>query len=92
VAVCDVLLGNAATDRRCQPRSIQVGISRHLIAKYVEEWTVEIRDETPLVRKLYEMVNSGRTDRAQKLLPKETVYPLPPGLARRIGMLTRGAE
>jgi hypothetical protein len=67
-------------------KSIQVGISRHIIAKYVEEWTVEIRDLTSLVRKLYGFINSGRAAQAKDMLPKEKAYPLPSEIARRIGM------
>ena len=32
--------------------SIQVGLSRHIIREYVEEWTVAIEDYTPRVRKM----------------------------------------
>jgi hypothetical protein len=52
----------------------------------VNEWTLEIRDYTPLVRKLYSLVNSGATAKARQMLPKEKVYPLDPQIARRIGM------
>lgn len=31
--------------------SIQVGLSRHIIERYVNEWIVSITDYTPLVRK-----------------------------------------
>ncbi|MDQ2800841.1 MAG: DUF4291 domain-containing protein, partial [Armatimonadota bacterium] len=34
-------------------KSIQVGLSRHIIERYVSEWITEIRDLTPLTRKLY---------------------------------------
>jgi hypothetical protein len=67
-------------------RSIQVGLSRHIIRKYVEEWTLEIRDYTPLSRKLYRLINSGQAAKARELLPKERVYPLGAELARRLGM------
>lgn len=67
-------------------RSIQVGLSRHIIQRYVEEWTVEIRDITPLVRKLSTLIQSGKSSNAQDLLPKERVYPLPDPIARRLSM------
>lgn len=66
-------------------RSIQVGISRHLIQKYVEEWTVSLTDLTPLVRKLHRSIQSGQASRATDQLPRERPYPLPPEIARRIG-------
>ncbi len=67
-------------------RSIQVGLSRHIIRRYVEEWTVEIRDITPLVRKLSTLIESGNASNAQDLLPRERIYPLPAPIAHRLGM------
>ncbi len=67
-------------------RSIQVGLSRHIIQRYVDEWTVEIRDITPLVRKLSALIQSGHADNAQALLPHERAYPLADSLARRLGV------
>ncbi|WP_460718673.1 DUF4291 domain-containing protein [Nocardia heshunensis] len=66
-------------------RSIQVGLSRHIIDHYVQDWTVEIRDLTPLVRTISEHLRSGRVDRARALLPPERIYPLGDDLARAIG-------
>ena len=67
-------------------KSIQVGLSRHIIGAYVDEWTVEIRDVTPLVRKLHALIQSGHADQAKELLPQERAYPLPVALAQRLGM------
>jgi hypothetical protein len=67
-------------------RSIQVGLSRHIIERYVNEWTGEIRDISPFVRKLHGLIASGHADRARELLPKERVYPVPETLARKLGM------
>ncbi|MBV9850651.1 MAG: DUF4291 domain-containing protein [Armatimonadetes bacterium] len=67
-------------------RSIQVGLSRHIVEMYVNEWTVEIKDMTPLVRKLYGLIQSGDAARAKELLPKEKVYPMPTEIARWIGL------
>ena len=68
-------------------RSIQVGLSRHIVERYVNEWTVEIRDITPLMHKIHALIQSGHTDKARDLLPKERVYPLPTSVARRLGMV-----
>src|SRR5262249_41019887 len=68
------------------PRSIEGGLSRHVIARYVEEWTVEIRDVTALVRKLAAQIASGHADAAAKQLPRERAYPVTPIIARRLGM------
>ena len=67
-------------------RSIQVGLSRHIIEKYVRDWTVEIKDCTPLVRTLYAMINSGNAAKAKGMLPKEKIYPVTTDIAKRIGL------
>lgn len=67
-------------------RAIQVGISRDLIARYVNEWTLEIRDVTPLVRAVRRLLDDGRATDAQARLPRERLYPTPDTLARRLGM------
>ncbi|WP_103562283.1 DUF4291 domain-containing protein [Actinomadura rubteroloni] len=56
-------------------RSIQVGISRHVIGEYADTWVREITDLTPLVRKIHGLLLDGRTSRAKALLPKERPYP-----------------
>ncbi len=63
-------------------KSIQVGISRQLIGRYVDEWIVGIDDLTPLVRKIHDIKDTAK---AKAMLPPERVYPLPDVLARRIG-------
>jgi hypothetical protein len=66
--------------------SIQVGLSRHIIEKYVNEWTIEIQDRTPLVRKIYGLLQEGQEAKAKGFLPTERVYPLSQALAQRIGI------
>lgn len=66
--------------------AIQVGVSRHVIQTYVEQWVTKIEDYTPLVRKIYTLVQSGNERKAKDLLPKERAYPVPQALARKIGM------
>jgi hypothetical protein len=67
-------------------RSIQVGISRHIVEKYVNDWTIEIRDITPLVRKIYGLLQEGQETKAKSFLPQEHVYALDEAIARRIGI------
>jgi hypothetical protein len=55
--------------------AIQVGLSRHVIERYVNEWVLEIADYTPLARKVAALLKAGKSERARKLLPKERVYP-----------------
>jgi hypothetical protein len=66
--------------------SIQVGLSRHIIARFVDEWTVEIRDCTPLARKIHVLLHAGEASNASKLLPVERVYPVEVGITRRLAM------
>jgi len=66
--------------------SIQVGLSRHIIEKYVDEWVVEIEDLTPLVRKIHALVKAGQIDKGRKLLPPERIYPVNSEVARRLDM------
>jgi hypothetical protein len=67
-------------------KSIQVGLSRHIVQRYVEDWTVEIRDITSRVRTLRDLIQSGHADKATAQLPRERVYPLPPAIAHRLGI------
>lgn len=67
-------------------RSIQVGISRHLIREYAEDLILSIHDITPHVHKLHHLVRKGQFEQAQRLFPTERPYPLPEGIARRLGM------
>lgn len=67
-------------------RAIQVGISRHLIRAYVEQWTLQIEDLTPLVRKIHTKLRSGDASGARRLLPPERPYPTPTHIAQRLGM------
>ena len=66
--------------------SIQVGLSRHIIEQYVNEWTLEIRNETPLARKIAALLKAGETSKAKDLLPRERVYPVSAAIAKRLGM------
>lgn len=65
-------------------RSIQVGLSGDAVNRYVNEWTVQITDITPLVRSASSLIESGRLDAAAELLPNEREYLVPRKLALRI--------
>jgi hypothetical protein len=65
-------------------RSIQVGLSRHIIREYVDEWAKRIDDITPQVRKIYGHLQAGEAERARRLLPPERVYSVTPELERRL--------
>lgn len=67
-------------------RSIQVGLGRGIVRRYVDAWTTEIRDVTPLVARLRKLREEGAWDRVTASLPPERPYPLPLEIRRRLGM------
>lgn len=69
--------------------SIQVGLSRHVIERFVGEWVLEIKDLTPLTRKIHLLLQAGQTEKARRLLPPERLHPVAPEVARRL-MITPG--
>ena len=64
--------------------SIQVGLSRHVIHEYVEDWVTSIEDFTPRVRKIYGLLQSGQADEAKRQLPPERIYPVGVEVGRRL--------
>jgi len=71
---------------KLQERSIQVGISRHLIEEFNTEWVQEIVDLTPLTKKINQLRKLGKYKEAKRLLPKEKVYPVTSEIETRIGV------
>ncbi|MFE3789260.1 DUF4291 domain-containing protein [Streptomyces goshikiensis] len=59
-------------------RSLQLGLSGPASRAYADEWTLSIRDVTPLAREIHNLLRTGNTDAARTLLPRETPYPSPP--------------
>jgi hypothetical protein len=64
--------------------SIQIGLSRHIIREYVEEWVLGISDLTPRVKKIRDLLQGGQADKAKRQLPPEQVYPVPPEIGRAL--------
>lgn len=65
-------------DLRLQPlsyRSLQLGLSGEAVRRYADEWTLAIRDVTPLAREIHALVSRGELDSATRLLPEERPYP-----------------
>ena len=67
-------------------RSIQVGLSRAVIERFVSEWTVGIMDLSPLVAKLRQLRKEGKHAAAKKLLPSERLYPANAAWAAKLGI------
>lgn len=63
--------------------SIQVGLSRHIIIEYVDDWVVKIEDLTPFVHKLNKLRKEG-SRKFSKHLPVEKVYPVTKELGRHL--------
>ena len=64
-------------DLRLRPlpyRSLQLGLSGEASRCYADEWTVAIRDVTPLVHEVHSLVRDGDLDSAARLLPQEGFY------------------
>lgn len=66
--------------------SIQVGISRHLIREYVDDWIVRIEDLSPTVSRIRDLLKRGQAANARQLLPPERIYAVDPHIGRRIWM------
>lgn len=60
--------------------SIQVGIGRHLIRTFTDDWIVSLTDLTPQVRKASRLIQTGQAAKARRLFPAERPYPTPPHL------------
>ncbi|MGW5562242.1 DUF4291 domain-containing protein [Streptomyces tendae] len=74
-------------DLRLQPlpyRSLQLGLAGEAARRYADEWTVAIRDVTPLAREIHGLVRDGDLDAARRLLPREERYPAAEGLLRSL--------
>lgn len=71
---------------KLEHRSIQIGISHFLIQRFNDEAILAIDDITPLVRKMAQLRKDGEYKHAEKLLPKERIYPLSTALKKHLGI------
>lgn len=56
-------------------RSLQLGLSGEALRRYADEWTVAVRDMTPLAHEIHAFVSSGDLDSGTRLLPQERPCP-----------------
>lgn len=68
--------------------SIQVGISRHLIQVFNDDWIVGIEDFTALTRKIRGLIDLGKVENARRLLPTARVYKVEKETARRLNIVS----
>ncbi|MEV7072712.1 DUF4291 domain-containing protein [Streptomyces sp. NPDC093990] len=57
-------------------RSLQVGLSGEAVRRYADEWTVAVRDVTPLAHEIHALVCGGDPASASRLLPRERPWPV----------------
>ncbi|MGW2824018.1 DUF4291 domain-containing protein [Streptomyces sp. NPDC001443] len=65
-------------------RSLQLGLSGEAVRRYADEWTVSMRDVTPLAHEIHALVRNGDLDSATRLLPQERPYSLGSELLARL--------
>lgn len=65
-------------------RAIQIGLSRHAVDLYIDQWTVALHDVTPLVRQIRSALDVGDETLARSLLPNETPVSLTPPTGAQI--------
>ncbi|KUN48738.1 hypothetical protein AQJ27_05565 [Streptomyces olivochromogenes] len=64
-------------DLRLRPlpyRTLQLGLSGEAARRHADEWTVAIRNVTPLVHEVHALVRGGDLDSAARLPPQESFY------------------
>ena len=72
-------------------RSVQIGLGGPSVARYCDEWVQGIEDVTDLAHECHAELRDHGVEAAAKLLPAERPYPVPVGIAARIGMLKGSA-
>jgi hypothetical protein len=71
--------------RAVERRAIQLGLRHRALARYADEWILEIADITPFVREQREHL--ARRKLPGLLVPREDVYPVSdPSVAARLGI------
>ncbi|GIH26143.1 hypothetical protein Aph01nite_44530 [Acrocarpospora phusangensis] len=75
------------TMQRLPHRSLQMGLSREAVHRYVDEWIVGIEDVTDLAHRIHALLRDpGSCKAAESALPAERPYPLPEEIAATCGM------
>lgn len=70
---------------RMEYRSLQLGIGSSLSKQYAESWITCVEDVTALAHQIRDLIRTGQSYEASKLLPKEQLLSLPRHAAERIG-------
>ncbi len=75
--------------KKLEHRSIQVGLSRHIIREFTDDWILEISSTSLRARKIWSLYYAGNLRRAKELLPKERIYSVTGQAAQRLGLVGR---
>lgn len=67
-------------------RSLQVGLGPPVSGAYAREWIVRMEDVTELAHRIKAFKDARDWERAEALLPRETIYPVPEDIRTRLGM------
>ena len=67
-------------------KSIQVGITSALAEEYAKKWIDSIEDVTPLVRQMESYILQQKFEKAQTLMPLESIYPVSNQIKTALGM------
>ncbi|MGE8452916.1 MAG: DUF4291 domain-containing protein [Pseudomonadales bacterium] len=55
-------------------RAIQIGLSKKAVQLYVNQWTTQITDVTPLAREIHALIENEQFEEAKRRLPLERTY------------------
>jgi len=58
-------------------RSIQIGLGKDAVNRYVNHWIRQITDITNLAHSIHALVTENKLDHATAMLPSEKIYPYP---------------
>lgn len=72
--------------KKLEHRSIQVGLSRHIIREFTDDWVLEISDISERAHKIRSLYLTGNLRRAKELLPRERIYSVSGGPAKQLGI------
>jgi len=67
-------------------RTIQIGLARRALSRYVNAWICDISDVTDRAHATRELVQAGRVEAARALVPAETEVLVDDDVRRRLGM------
>lgn len=71
---------------RLDHRSIQIGLSGQAVENYMSSWIQNIEDITETAHSMCNLVQMGKLEAAQKMLPDERPYAVSDDIALKLGL------